>query len=664
MSGCEQFKYEDENGNTLYIKNKSVQGDNKRYWFDPELGNTVRRVLYHLPELIDSVGAGKPIFITEGEKDVETLRALGYTATCNFDGGGQKWRSEYDKYFAGAGVYVITDVDKPGQELAANILSHLICVAMFVAIVDVAAYGIELPANGDVSDLKEAIGSEKLKFWLDRILESPENHEAVEYHSNVWYSPEHFVQSIVPPTFHAEWLPISIRDYVMAFAATTQVAPEMVASVVLAIISYIASKHFLVLVRDEWYEPANLFFLIVAKSGERKSAVMDKVGRPLLSYQEKWNQSHAWEISESRQEHERLEREVKALKKKADEDEQARAKLEEAYHTLQNHEVLRAKRMVADDITVEKTASLMAENGGKLLILSSENTFLQTVTRRYSKHPNYDLVLKGYSAETVCVDRITRTSEMIEHAALTICISTQPHVAEELYRNPEYSSRGLLARFLMCIPESRIGKRAFDVPPMDKNAKKAWFALVYALLDRVEKQEKGVVVELSEEAKHLFCTIYETVEEWLNQDEPLIEEFDAKFCGHVSRLALVMHLCDNPEGQEKISDHTLHCAYELGKFFRESLLAMCGSIGSDSITKTATDVLKKLRKNRTEIVSQRDLGRMMQRISMEEREKVIQKLVATGWIRPIQAKGSSIGRNKLPDYEVNPQVFAEPHGSE
>jgi hypothetical protein len=51
----------------------------------------VRRVPFHLPELIDGIAAGRGVWLVEGEKDVLRLEAEGMVATCNPMGAG-KWR--------------------------------------------------------------------------------------------------------------------------------------------------------------------------------------------------------------------------------------------------------------------------------------------------------------------------------------------------------------------------------------------------------------------------------------------------------------------------------------------------------------------------------------------------------------------------------------------
>src|SRR5262249_30894730 len=61
--------------------------DGKGGWINDLKG--VRRVLYRLPELI-AANPGATVFICEGEKDIERLRALSLEATTN-PGGAGKW---------------------------------------------------------------------------------------------------------------------------------------------------------------------------------------------------------------------------------------------------------------------------------------------------------------------------------------------------------------------------------------------------------------------------------------------------------------------------------------------------------------------------------------------------------------------------------------------
>ena len=103
-----------------------------------------RRVLYHLPEVLES-----PIlFIVEGERDCETLREHGFVATTNSCGAGdsaKKWRTEYTAALAGRECILIPDNDAPGRERVITIAKALIGHAAKIVI-------LELEGCKDVTD--------------------------------------------------------------------------------------------------------------------------------------------------------------------------------------------------------------------------------------------------------------------------------------------------------------------------------------------------------------------------------------------------------------------------------------------------------------------------------------------------------------------------------
>ena len=93
----------------------------------------VRRVIYRLPEVIAGIAAGRTIYITEGEKDAESIRATGRIATCNPMGAG-KWRDEFAPIFTGATVIIVADRDEPGRAHAEKVKNSLLpyATAIFV----------------------------------------------------------------------------------------------------------------------------------------------------------------------------------------------------------------------------------------------------------------------------------------------------------------------------------------------------------------------------------------------------------------------------------------------------------------------------------------------------------------------------------------------------
>jgi hypothetical protein len=113
----------------------------------------VALVLYHLPVLL-AADTDQPVFIVEGEKDVEALSALGRLATTNPMGAG-KWRDHYTGHLQGRHVIIIPDNDKAGRDHAQKVAQSLHGRAASVKIVELPG----LPERGDVSDFLASGGT-------------------------------------------------------------------------------------------------------------------------------------------------------------------------------------------------------------------------------------------------------------------------------------------------------------------------------------------------------------------------------------------------------------------------------------------------------------------------------------------------------------------------
>ncbi len=83
----------------------------------------VERVPYRLPEIL-SAPEEQAIWLTAGEKDVETLVAAGFNATTNV-GGEASWSEGYVTWFAGKDVVLCGDNDDAGQKFIAKVSESL-----------------------------------------------------------------------------------------------------------------------------------------------------------------------------------------------------------------------------------------------------------------------------------------------------------------------------------------------------------------------------------------------------------------------------------------------------------------------------------------------------------------------------------------------------------
>lgn len=117
-------------------------------------------LIYHLPEVVDGIKAGKAIYVVEGEKDVETLRKLGLVAT-TCPGGAQNWRKAHSMNLEGAHVIVVPDNDKSGSEHEQLVVGNSQGLAKSIRVVHLRDGYPELPEKGDITDLVELVGADR-----------------------------------------------------------------------------------------------------------------------------------------------------------------------------------------------------------------------------------------------------------------------------------------------------------------------------------------------------------------------------------------------------------------------------------------------------------------------------------------------------------------------
>jgi hypothetical protein len=155
------YPYHDANGKLIYeavryepknFKQRAVRPDGCYSWSM----DGVERVLYALPE----VRRATEVWVVEGEKDADTLRAAGLVATTNVGGAG-KWLDSYNEHLIGKDIIICGDNDLPGKPPAGSehvnmVRTSLEPVARTIRIVKVPA-----PAK-DISEHTEGMSDAEL----------------------------------------------------------------------------------------------------------------------------------------------------------------------------------------------------------------------------------------------------------------------------------------------------------------------------------------------------------------------------------------------------------------------------------------------------------------------------------------------------------------------
>ena len=121
-----------------------------------------------------------------------------------------------------------------------------------------------------------------------------------------------------------------------------------------------------------------------------------------------------------------------------------------------------------------------------------------TLAGRYSDGvANLDLVNSAHTGERVTVDRQGRDPVHLDAPHLALGLAVQPDVLRELQGNREMRSRGFVDRFLLAVPDSRLGSRDLDPAPLDDTVRDDWHGSVWRLLDAAtERLDAGTVTAL------------------------------------------------------------------------------------------------------------------------------------------------------------------------
>ncbi|NYD91632.1 virulence-associated E family protein [Sphingomonas melonis] len=151
-----------ESGSSAYAM---AVADDPRAFFDLEglrhvlkgKGETAD-LLYRLDELVRDTEADReaPVYIPEGEKDVDTLRALGFIATTNPDGW-KKWSDDYGEHLRYRHIVLLIDNDKNGEQRGELLPVRLWRYAKSIKVIRLP----DLPPKGDVTDWIEAGNSKE-----------------------------------------------------------------------------------------------------------------------------------------------------------------------------------------------------------------------------------------------------------------------------------------------------------------------------------------------------------------------------------------------------------------------------------------------------------------------------------------------------------------------
>lgn len=476
------------------------------------------------------------------------------------------------------------------------------------------------------------------------------------------------------PEFPAYVLPDWVADTVYAVAEFTQTPVDLAGCIALAALSTAAGGRAEVEIRGSWREPTNLFTVVVLPPGSRKSAVFAAMTGPLLAAEKALVERTRPAIVEAE-----LAARVagKAAEKAAIAAANADASgrdtmLAEATAAAMNAEAVTVPvlpQLVADDVTSEEAASLLAEQGGRLAVLSPEGGIFATIAGRYSGTPNLEVFLKGHAGDMLRVNRRSRAPEHVEHPALTLGLAVQPDVLRDIADMPGFRGKGLLARILFSLPENTVGRRKIGADPVPEQVAATYAANLGTLVSSLAEWTDPAVLPMTPEANERVLDIERAVEPRLAPGGAWghVVDWGSKYTGAVVRLAGLIHLAEHlRDGWGKpVGAETVDRAALLGEYFAAHALAAFDDMGADRTTRYARLVLAWIERTSSATFTKKELYRAVrsQIPTAADLDPVLSLLEIHGYVRQLDPPArTGAGRPPSPAFLVNPEVL-QPAGT-
>lgn len=347
-------------------------------------------------------------------------------------------------------------------------------------------------------------------------------------------------------------LPAGLRGYVRTQSEAVGVDPAAIALPCLVALAGAVGTSRIVELKGGYTMPLSLWGALVADSGSRKSPALNAAIWPV-------RQRQAEKFAEWRgmvAEWERENPKARGERPKAD-------------------------RVICGDVTPERCAALLAENGRGLILWRDELTGFLDINRygQGSGGGASAFWLGVYDGRLDPVDRQSGDPVFSERAALSVCGSIQPGIFKRDLSGVATES-GLLARFILAMPPE-LPRRWTDAEP-PASAIEYYAGLFRALFGLRTEDGEPVTMTLDAGAREHWGAEYEAFGRFFSTKDDRLRAHFAKLDGVAGRLAGLLELIEQ-QTRPVVSAESVRRAWALVRWFAQEAGRVYGvAFGGDS----------------------------------------------------------------------------------
>jgi len=476
--------------------------------------------------------------------------------------------------------------------------------------------------------------------------------------------PLHDETSIQASPYPIDALPQIIRDAILNYQKYGQQPIPLISCSALANIS-LACQSMANVARDNLLiTPVSLYFLVIAASGERKSAADHAFGQAIRDWEKRAIDKLNPEVNQARALHNTWLAEKNAVLA------QIRHAAIESYDTAW----LKAKMLILmeqepiipllpmlffEDTTQEAITSHLANGWPSASLWSDEGGIVLAGHGMQSNVAKFIATLNRlWDGKAFITHRKTTKSFSVSNRRLTLSLMLQPLILQQLLDRNSGISRhsGFLARSLIAYPESSMGERYYQEPPTSLSALKIMSERLTECLDHsltldINGCEKIPTLHFSKEAKKSWVDFFNSIEKGLLTQWLDVKDFASKAAENVARLSALFHLFTGKDGS--IQAETIEQATQVIEWhLLETKRLLHLSSGMTRIEQDATRLVEWLQNKKIIQTPQRRLQQLSPVRDKKRLDNAISHLVSTNHLKEIRQDRKSI-------LVVNPAVLSK-----
>ncbi len=382
--------------------------------------------------------------------------------------------------------------------------------------------------------------------------------------SSTWNQPiplTHVLNNETPYPFDA--LPSAVQQIVNSYQCYGQQPLSLVACGALANLS-LACQTLANVARDAYLvSPVSLYFLVIASSGERKSAADNVFSKAIRQWEatirkkreperlSALTQHKAWQM-----ERDGLLTQIKRAVYSGEDSDNYKNLLDELVH--QEPDIPIQPTLYFEDATQEALAIHLAHGWPSASLWSDEAGIILGSHSMQSNPMRFVALLNRlWEGKSFAAHRKTSQSFIIEHRRLTLNLMMQPLLLDQMISQATGISRqsGFLARCLLAYPDSTMGTRFYQDPPAQLEGLNEYEQRIKECLDQSQRlNQTGCInlpiLKMSSQAKHSWIQFFNSIEAGLNAQGQWIEikDFASKAAENSVRLAALFHLFSGKTG--------------------------------------------------------------------------------------------------------------------